>query len=965
MAEGGSSRRTVRRVHSGRAGKPPVSTTPSTARGQRLPTVPIGGGPLAPQQLGQGLAADHMARLESDLSIKAENLVLKAKQIDESLSDSVRDETDRAKQALEQAKRHAEEVRTRATANVRAAMEQRRAEITTRLSDLAAIAAPGPFGADFADDWTRGDGGLSGAPSLVRRGVVNGQAALYPLFHDKGWFLDGAPHDTIIEVHTQVLRAVAGLPLKHLRIDVYDPRIEGKLGEFAQLRSVHPAAFPVPTTSASEFLDVLKDITKIAAANAEAIATDQVKTLGGLWQARGTPFGEYCFIVVLNYPEGINVETQELLVRLARSGGLNGVSLLVQHDKEGVPSDESIRASDLSQYLRKSRIEKSGELLLADYPVEVSVSLDGPAPVGLVSDVITAALERATSDTGPIVPLKDLIGDEAARPWQEDSIDGLEARIARAGQRVVSISLRSQNPPVSNILIGGAVGQGKSNLLLDIIYALASRYSPDHLELHLLDFKRGLEFQRFAADSSGKNWLPHTKVLSLESDKAFGVAVLRHVVRELENRADLFKKSGVSGIEDYRRKTGRLMPRLLLIVDEFQVLLDGDDRLTDEAVELLETLSRQGRASGVHLLLSSQTTTGVSGLRVKGESIFAQFPLRISLKNTANESETILSQGNKAAADLTYRGEIIVNRNFGYDPEGSNERAISAYADPGFVEDLQRTLWALRPEGEGPLVFVSTDFAVWPSALPEAEPRGPWLGLIGRPVEVTDEPVALAVDEDVDQAIAVVGSEESLAIPVVAGLVRSLTVSMRTHRVIVIDLSVPSDNAAGSSFAVDLQELVDRGIKVERFGRDRSFEGLAESVREVLSGEGERTLVVGIGWQRLTGLDDPHSVDPDNEDDFDTFTLREVMENLVQRGALKGVHFVGWWTTLRSLQDQLGYSYQGVRHFVTAKLGLEDYRSLTSHSEARIDGYPRVGHIDRASDRGPTVTIPFALREDV
>ena len=73
------------------------------------------------------------------------------------------------------------------------------------------------------------------------------------------------------------------------------------------------------------------------------------------------------------------------------------------------------------------------------------------------------------------------------------------------------------------------------------------------------------------------------------------------------------------------------MPRLLLIIDEFQVLFDGDDRLVDESVELLETISRQGRASGVHLLLSSQTTTGVSGLRVKGESIFAQFPRRSSL----------------------------------------------------------------------------------------------------------------------------------------------------------------------------------------------------------------------------------------------------------------------------------------------------------------------------------------------
>jgi DNA segregation ATPase FtsK/SpoIIIE, S-DNA-T family len=962
VADGTPSRRTNRRVFSGSEDQHPraLNRPPSQQQG---PPNGLSHGFVSGQQ-GKSLSAEHTARIEAELAAKAEALAFKAKQIDEALGSASRDEIERSRSQLGHAKTLADDARSRTIANIRANTEKRRAEISGRLRTLLAEAAPGPFSAAFSQDWAAHEGASAGGYSLVRRGTTEaGTPALYPLYHDKGWFLDGPVGETIDEIHTSVLRAVAGLPLRHLRIDVYDPRIEGKLGGFAPLRAAHSAAFPPPTTSASAFRIALESVTQTAVANAEAIATEHVKTLGELWQVRGVPSGDYRFVVVLNYPEGIDREAQNSLVRLARSGGANGVNLLVQYDKSGEATDESVRVSDLAQHLRKSRLEKTGELLLSDYPKEIKVVPDGLAPASLVNSVINQAMKRATDDTGPVVPLQELIALDVQNPWQGDSTDGVDATIARVGKRNLSISLRSQNPPVSNVLIGGAVGQGKSNLLLDIIYALASRYSPDDLELHLLDFKRGLEFQRFAADQNGKNWLPHAKVISLESDRSFGVAVLLHILRELESRAKLFKKSNASGIEEYRRKTGQPLPRVLLVVDEFQVLMEGDDRLADKSVEMLETISRQGRASGVHLLLSSQTTTGVSGLRVKGDSIFSQFPLRISLKNTVNESEAILAQGNKAAADLVYRGEVIINRNFGHDPDGSNERAISAYADPSFVANLQRSLWELPHGKTPPLVFVSTEFATWPQAWRQHQEDGAALGLIGRPVQVTDEPVMLAVHEDVDQAVAIIGADETLTSAVLGALTYSLGTSLRPRRVIVIDLVAAASEAAGSGIGDVLRQLTAQGVAIERYGRQEAIAGLKDSVRATLQNEDETALVIGIGWQRWTGLDDPHPVDPEDENSFATFALRDVIEELIQRGALKRTYFVGWWTNLRSLQDQLGYSHRGVRHFITAKLGLEDYRSLTSHAEPGIQGYPRVGYIDRGVEGGPIVVVPFATQE--
>ena len=904
--------------------------------------------------------------MRAEIGVRVERLVIRAARADRSVKAERQERAADDRSRVAAARADAEAKRERALADLDADLDRRREEIAASLDVLEAQGAPGPFGAVAEDLGVLEHDGRGGAPDLVRRGEVAGRAALYPLFHGPGWWLEGDVSATLHDIRTQVVRAVDGLPLKSLRVDVFDPRIEGRLGGLAPLRSANARSFPPPSTSEASFSSVLEDVSRSAAQNAETLAGDHVRTLAETWTRRGLPTGEYRVVVVLNYPEGVTRRLQDQLILLARSGGPNGVTLLVQHDAGARPADPEVQGQMLARHLRKSRVTEEGELLLSDYPAGLAVRPDPPLSAAAMDRVLARAVARASADTGPVIPLAEMIASDAEDPWQGDGTHGLEVTIARAGQRPLPLKIRSQNPPLANALVGGAVGTGKSNLLLDIVYGLTARYSPDELELHLLDFKQGLEFQRFAADGEGRNWLPHARVLSLESDRAFGVAVLRNVVDELTRRADLFKASATSGIEQYRTSTGLALSRLLLIVDEFHVLFDGDDQLVDEAVELLETLSRQGRASGIHMLLASQTTTGVSGLRVKGESIFAQFPVRISLKNTASESEAILSQGNKAAADLRYRGELVVNRNSGYDPEGSNETGICAWADPEFVHDLQRKLWSMRSTGSPPLVFVASEYSAWADGDPQSVDNDSALGLLGRPVAVTDRPVGLQLDSDVDQAVAVVGSDASLAIPVLGSLVRSLSVTLGLAEIIVIDLGAADSRTAGRVVGEALDTVEADGVRVRRFGRDGAVEALLGPVRWAgpvggTEGHASSTLVLGIGWQRWTGLDEAVPADPDDEDSFEMVTPREVLEDLSQRGALRGVHLVGWWSTVRSVQDHLGFSFKGVRHFVTAKLSLDDYRSLTSHTATPIVGSPRVGHIDRAGDAGPVVVVPFDL----
>src|SRR5204862_45436 len=88
------------------------------------------------------------------------------------------------------------------------------------------------------------------------------------------------------------------------------------------------------------------------------------------------------------------------------------------------------------------------------------------------------------------------------------------------------------------------------------------------------------------------------------------------------------------------------LPRILLIVDEFQEFFTEDDKLAQEAALLLDRLVRQGRAFGLHVLLGSQTLGGAYSL---ARSTIDQMAVRIALQCSEADAQLILSKDNTAA----------------------------------------------------------------------------------------------------------------------------------------------------------------------------------------------------------------------------------------------------------------------------------------------------------------------------
>lgn len=150
---------------------------------------------------------------------------------------------------------------------------------------------------------------------------------------------------------------------------------------------------------------------------------------------------------------------------------------------------------------------------------------------------------------------------------------------------IIKCDLSSGEP---HMLIAGETGSGKSTVLRSIITNIILN---KNIKLHLIDLKRGAEFQIFA---KCKN------VIGFARTKSEAYQVLNCISQEVDRRYDLFFKHDCVDIKEYNRKFGGLGYEVL-IIDEF-----ADLHQQKESIQLLEEISAKARACGIHLIISTQ-----------------------------------------------------------------------------------------------------------------------------------------------------------------------------------------------------------------------------------------------------------------------------------------------------------------------------------------------------------------------
>ncbi len=193
-----------------------------------------------------------------------------------------------------------------------------------------------------------------------------------------------------------------------------------------------------------------------------------------------------------------------------------------------------------------------------------------------------------------------------------------------------------------HLLVAGATGTGKSVSLNAMINSLLFKVSPDMVRFLMIDPKR--------IELSVYQDIPHL-LHPVVTDPKEATRALRWAVEEMEKRYMLLSDRGVRNIEAYNRKalkekktpkeeaeTGkdRLLPYIILVIDELADLMMTSSRDVEEAIT---RLAQMARAAGIHLIIATQRPS----VDVLTGIIKANFPARISFQVSSKvDSRTIL-----------------------------------------------------------------------------------------------------------------------------------------------------------------------------------------------------------------------------------------------------------------------------------------------------------------------------------
>lgn len=573
------------------------------------------------------------------------------------------------------------------------------------------------------------------------------------------------------------------------------------------------------------------------------------------------------------------------------------------------------------------------------------VTLD-PPPAELVAQACRDIAARVADGPAPAV-LDDLLPEQI---WVESSVDGLRAPVGEgADGRLVEVGLGDYPP---HALIGGPSGTGKTNLIYAWLAALTTRYSPAELELYLLDFKEGVSFARFAPGHVDPSWLPHVKLVgvNVNTDREFGLALLRFLGTELRRRAAAAKRHEVTTLAELRAADPHgHWPRVVAVVDEFQVLLSGRDALTAEAVTLLEDLARRGRSQGIHLVLASQDVSGIEALWGRS-GLVAQFTLRIALP----KARRILPDTNPAAQEIP-RYHAVVNADSGA-PAANRVVRIPAASERAIWSELQQDLWRRREPRLRPPHLFDGDAVPMLADAPElaglyaeegAGPAEP-VALVGAAIDVPARSARIRLRRSPGRNLAVLGTRVDEACAVLAAAAGSLA---RQYPPDAARFSIACLDPDARTAAGELAAALPYASEV--VGVDGLVALLEMSTVEL--GQRPHFLVMYavdaaasvLAAKRTGGSGYEH--------------LRRILHN----GPEQHTHVLGWWRSVARLREDLGgigARMDSIGAWVALDVHGGDLAPLYPQPGGPV-WYPRPWRallFDRSEQRGAEVVIPYA-----
>lgn len=299
---------------------------------------------------------------------------------------------------------------------------------------------------------------------------------------------------------------------------------------------------------------------------------------------------------------------------------------------------------------------------------EIEVTLDGNPVEFLDSPDGRKMIIAIKNQARPKIMLKDVIRSRAFQ-------DAESKLTIAAGVNVFAGFTMIDLQELTNLIVVGMTGTGKTTFLNDIILSVLYKAKPDEVKLAMIDTK--------GADFPLLNGIPHMKGMDVAATAEDGIKILKWLQNEMSERLALMKQKKAENLDEYNQYAQERKPRYLLIIDEYAEFKRGTKADVDQ---MLIDMTKYSAKTGVHMIVATQGARSEFLSAALKEAIPARACLAVADKR---ESRIVIE---KTGADrLAGDGDMIITAN--EDDQGLFLQA--AYASD---EEIDRVADFLRNE---------------------------------------------------------------------------------------------------------------------------------------------------------------------------------------------------------------------------------------------------------------------------
>ena len=152
-----------------------------------------------------------------------------------------------------------------------------------------------------------------------------------------------------------------------------------------------------------------------------------------------------------------------------------------------------------------------------------------------------------------------------------------------------------------HLALAGSSGQGKSVTLDAMVVMAMMEYAPWSVRILQVDAKV-LGAKKYGTRLATK----HIEAVGATGDGDYVLSLLEYYLKEMTTLNSVFSAAGAENIEEFCEKTGLCFPRHIIVYDEIQAGMVLAKKNSSKIAEVLDTIGRQGRNTGYHLVLASQ-----------------------------------------------------------------------------------------------------------------------------------------------------------------------------------------------------------------------------------------------------------------------------------------------------------------------------------------------------------------------